>query len=179
MKRVLVISTSLRNHSNSHAMAMEFARGAKDSGHDTEVISLREKEIGFCKGCLVCQKTGKCVIADDAPSIVSKMHAADVIVFATPIYYYEMSGQMKTLLDRGNSLYGSDYHFSDIYMLTCAAENEPDVPSKAVSGLMGWIECFDRARLKGTVFAGGVNGPGEIQGEKALIESYELGRTIK
>ena len=46
----------------------------------------------FCRGCLACQKIGKCVIADDSQAIVAKMHDADVIAFATPIYYYEMSG---------------------------------------------------------------------------------------
>ena len=67
-----------------------------------------------------------------------------------------MSGQMKTLLDRANPLYGGDYHFTDIYLLTSAAEDEEHVPSRAISGLEGWIECLDRAHLAGTVFAGGV-----------------------
>ena len=178
MKKVLVISTSLRNHSNSHAMAEAFARGAMESGNEVELISLQDKDIRFCRGCLACQKTGKCVINDDAPAIVAKMHDADVIAFATPIYYYEMSGQMKTLLDRANPLYGSDYSFTDIYMLTCAAEDEPEVPGRAISGLGGWIDCFERASLKGNVFAGGVTDPNEIQGHKALAEALEMGKAI-
>lgn len=179
MKKVLVISTSLRNHSNSHAIAEEFARGAEDAGNEVKFLSLRGKDIKFCQGCLMCQKTGKCVIKDDAPAIVEKMHDADVITFASPIYYYEMSGQMKTLLDRANPLYGSDYHFTDIYMLSCAAENEPHVPARAINGLGGWIECFERASLKGSVFGGGVNAPDEIRGHKALEEAYELGKSIR
>lgn len=178
MKKVLVISTSLRNHSNSHAMAEAFAQGVKENGNEVELISLQDKEIRFCHGCLACQKTGKCVIDDDALYIVEKLHDADVIAFATPIYYYEMSGQMKTLLDRANPLYGSDYHFTDIYMLTCAAEAEPEVSKRAIAGLEGWIECFERASLKGSVFAGGVTTPNEIQRHKALSEAYDLGKTI-
>lgn len=178
MKKVLVISTSLRNHSNSHAIAEEFARGASEAGNEVELISLQNKEIKFCHGCLACQKTGKCVIKDDAPEIVAKMHDADVIAFATPIYYYEMSGQMKTLLDRANPLYGSDYHFTDIYMLTSAAEDEQETPSRAITGLGGWIDCFERASLKDSVFGGGVNDPGEIKGHRALDEAYELGKSI-
>ena len=92
------------------------------------------------------------------------MHDADAIAFATPIYYYEMSGQLKTLLDRANPLYGSDYRFRDIYMLTAAAEDEPETPVRAVAGLTGWIDCFARARLAGTIFAGGVEAPGETAG---------------
>ena len=178
MKKVLVISTSPRVNSNSHALAEEFARGAKEAGNDVEVICLRDKEIKYCMGCLACQKTGKCVIKDDAPAIVEKMHDAEVMVWATPIYYYEMSGQMKTMIDRGNPLYGTDYKFTNIYMLTSAAEDEPETPQRAISGLQGWIDCFERASLKGTVFAGGVNMPGDIKGHKALAVAYEMGKSI-
>lgn len=178
MKKVLIISTSLRGLSNSHTLAEAFARGAKESGNDVELITLHHKEIKFCIGCLSCVKTGKCVIADDAPEITSKIHDADVVVFATPIYYYEMSGQMKTLLDRANPLYGRDYRFTDVYLLTSAAEDEEHVPSRAISGLEGWIECFDRSHLAGTVFAGGVNDPGEIKGHPSIEKAYEMGRNV-
>jgi len=179
MKNVLVISSSLRSGSNSESLADEFARGAADAGNNVEKVTLRDKEIRFCRGCLACQKTQKCVIADDSREIVAKMHDADVIAFASPIYYYEMSGQLKTLLDRANPLYPSDYRFRDIYMLTSAAEDEPSTPERAVMGLTGWIDCFGRARLAGTVFAGGVNDPGEIKGHPALSEAYSAGRNIK
>ena len=100
MKKILVISSSLRRNSNSDALAEAFAKGAAEAGNEVETITLKGKELHFCTGCLACQKTQRCVIADDAPAIVDKMYAADVIAFATPIYYYEMSGQLKTLLDR-------------------------------------------------------------------------------
>lgn len=177
-KRVLVISSSLRNNSNSDALADAFAKGAQEAGHQVQKISLKGKTIGFCRGCLACLKAGKCVIKDDAVEIAQQMKEADVIAFATPIYYYEMSGQMKTMLDRANSLYGSDYAFSDIYLLSSAAENEEGTDSRAVSGLEGWIACFERARLAGTVFAGGVDGAGEITGHPALEKAYEAGKTV-
>ena len=164
--------------SNSEALAEAFARGAAAAGNETELVTLKEKDLRFCKGCLACQKLRRCVIADDAPAIVAKMHDADAIAFATPIYYYEMCGQLKTLLDRANPLYGSDYRFRDIYMLTSAAEDEASVPDRAVAGLTGWIDCFARARLAGTVFAGGVDGPGETAGHSAVERAYELGKTI-
>lgn len=95
MKKVLVISSSLRLRSNSEALADEFARGAACSGNEVDKITLRGKDIRFCKGCLACQKTQRCVIGDDAPAIVEKMRVADVIAFASPIYYYTMCGQLK------------------------------------------------------------------------------------
>lgn len=175
MSKVLVISTSLRKNSNSDALADEFLRGAKDAGNETEKISLREKNIGFCIGCLSCQKTGKCVIKDDMEEICKKLHDCDIVAFSTPIYYYEMSGQMKTLLDRANPLYDSDYTFKKVFLLSAAAENDENVDDRAIEGLCGWIECFERASLSGVVFAGGVNAPGEIKGNPELNEAYKLG----
>ena len=156
----------------------EFAKGAKDAGHEVTEITLRDKNIGFCKGCFACLKLGHCVIDDDAVEIAKMMHDAQVLVFATPIYYYEMSGQMKTMLDRANPLYGTDYAFTDVYFLSTAAEDENDVDSRALSGMEGWISCFDRAKLAGTVFAGGVNDAGEIAGHPALKKAYEMGKNI-
>lgn len=178
MKKVLVISSSLRPRSNSEALADAFIRGAADAGNEVQKITLKDKEIRFCKGCLACQQTQRCVIEDDAPAIVEKMHDADVIAFATPIYYYEMCGQLKTLLDRANPLYSSDYRFRDIYMLTSAAEDEKHVPERAVAGLTGWIDCFGKARLAGTVFAGGVAGPGETEGHPSLRRAHEMGKAV-
>lgn len=179
MKKVLVISSSLRARSNSQTLAERFAQGAKEAGHSVEQISLNGKDIRFCQGCLACQKTRKCVIGDDAPEVVEKMRQADVIAFATPIYYYQMCGQLKTLLDRANPLYASDYRFRDIYLLTSAAEDEAYVPQRTEAGLAGWIDCFEKARLAGTVFAGGVNAPGEIENHPALQQAYRAGHDIR
>lgn len=81
------------------------ARRRQEAGHHTSKCGLQGKTLGFCLGCLSCLKTKRCVIPDDAADIVQQMKRADVLVFATPIYYYEMCGQMKTLLDRANPLY--------------------------------------------------------------------------
>ena len=122
-KKVLIISTSLRNNSNSEKLAEAFAEGAKASGNEVEMVSLKNKSIAFCKGCFACQKVGRCVINDDANAITEKILEADVVVWATPIYYYEMSGQMKTMIDRANSLFPRDYKFRDVYLLSAAAED--------------------------------------------------------
>ena len=177
-KKVLIISTSPRKGGNSDTMAEEFARGAREAGHEVEKIGLWDKTIGFCRGCLACQKTGRCVIYDDADMIAQKMLTADVIVFATPIYYYEMSGQMKTMLDRGNPLYSSDYAFREVYLLATAADKDDSAMDGAAKGLEGWISCFEKARLAGMVFGGGADAIGTIQGNPALNEAYEMGKAV-
>ena len=178
MKKVVVISTSLRPGSNSNALAEQFAEGAKAAGNEVEFISLRGKEIKFCIGCMSCQKTGACVFKDDVPAIMDKVLDADVVCWATPIYYYEMSGQMKTLIDRMNAMYPKDYRFREVYLLTTAAEDEEHTPKRAESGLQGWIDCFDKAVLKGHLFCGGVNDPRDISGSAKLEEAFGLGESV-
>ena len=177
-KNVLVVSSSLRSHSNSERLADEFVRGVQESGNYAEHISLRGKTIHFCKGCLTCQESQRCVIHDDADMIVQKMRTADVIVFATPIYYYEMSGQMKTLLDRANPLFFSNYSFRDIYLLAAAAEEDIHAIDGAIAGLRGWISCFPKAHLAGTILGNGVDAAGTIEGHSALQKAYEMGKAI-
>ncbi len=147
-KKVLIISTSPRKNGNSETLADAFLKEAIDGGNTVEKISLYDKTIAFCKGCLACQKTKRCVIRDDADMIAQKMLTADVLVFATLIYDYEISERMKTMLDR------------------------------AINGPEGWIERFPKAHFAGTVFAGGVAGVGEIDGHSALTKAYEMGRAV-
>ena len=178
MKKIVVISTSLRKGSNSDMLADQFAAGAKAAGNEVEKISLVGKNIQFCKGCMGCQKLGRCVIADDVNDIMAQVLKADVGAWATPIYYYEMSGQMKTLIDRMNAMYEQDYRFRDVYLLTTAAEDEDQTPQRAVTGLTGWIDCYPKSRLAGTLFCGGVNDAREIEGNPKLQEAYELGMGV-
>lgn len=106
------------------------------------------------------------------------MLTADVLVFATPIYYYEMSGQMKTMLDRANPLFFLDYKFRDVYLLMSAADEDEHTVDGAVKGLSGWISCFPKAALTGTVFAGGVDKIGEAEGHPALEKAYQAAVNI-
>ena len=180
MSKVLIITTSLRAKSNSDVLAERLLAGAKDAGHDVEMISLKGKTIKFCIGCLACQKTQRCVLKDDAVAIAEKVKNADTLVFVTPIYYYEMSGQMKTLLDRMNPLYPSDYKFRKVYLLSVAAEDEEETPEKAISGMQGWVDCFEKAELVGSLFCGGLNNAGEAIGKKeAQDEAYQFGKSLE
>lgn len=177
-KKVLIICASPRRGGNSEALAEAFAKGALEAGNQVETVYLREKQYAFCKGCLACQKLGHCVIKDDAVQIAEKMHDAQVLVFATPVYYYSVSGQLKTMLDRANPLYDTDYAFTQAYLLAAAAEDEPETVEGAEKAVQGWVDCFARCRLAGTIFAGGVNDVGDIVGHPALEEAYRTGKKI-
>ena len=178
MKKVLVISTSLRPVSNSDMLADAFAEGAAEAGHAAEKVSLRGKKLGFCTGCLACQKTQACVIQDDAPEIVRKMKTSDVVAFATHVYYYELACQLKTLLDRANPLFPADYAFRDIYLLASAAEDDERAVDGALHGLEGWVRCFEKCRVAGVLRGVGVGAPGEVREKPALLEAARrMGRS--
>ena len=172
-KKVLIISTSFRGGSNSYVLAKECAKGAKEAGHDVELLSLKGKDIKYCVGCLSCQKTGICVLKDDVADIMAKVKDAEVIVYATPIYYYEMCGQMKTLLDRLNPLYSADY------LIATAAENDESAFEKAYNGLQGWVDCFEKASLKGIVSGGGIDAANTAASHVDVMKkAYELGKEL-
>ncbi len=179
MKKVVIISSSIRTGSNSEILAKECQRGALESGNEVEFLSLKGKRIEFCRGCLSCQKTGICIIKDDVADIIESVRNADVIVFATPIYYFELCGQLKTLLDRLNPLYESNYHFRDIYLIATAAEEEKDTFDRAYQGLQGWVDCFPEASLKGIVKGYGISDPRSAEDHREVMkEAYELGRKL-
>lgn len=178
-KKIVIVSSSLRYGSNSEILAKEVERGAKEQGNEVTFISLKDKSLSFCHGCLACQKTGHCVIKDDMAGLLPLIAKADAIVFATPIYYYEMSGQLKTFLDRCNPLYDTDYHFRDIYFLSVSADEADEAAERAIHGLGGWIACFPKSGLKGSIHFGGLNDPLEAKKDgEVLKKAYKFGADI-
>lgn len=178
-KNIVIISTSLREGSNSDLLVDEFMKGALDAGNHVDKIQLCNKTIQFCKGCLACQslKEGRCIVHDDMDDILEKMKLADSIVFATPIYFYGMSGQMKTVLDRSNPLYPIPYKFRDIYLITSAAENDKDAMEGAIHGLQGWIDCFEHSRLAGVVYGIGADDKNTMNSHPDMLrEAYVMGK---
>lgn len=178
MKNILIINTSPRKGGNTQLLAESFERGAKEAGNEVEIVTLRDKTLAFCRGCFACQKLGKCVIKDDANEITDKICNADVVVWATPIYYYSMSGQMKTMIDRANSLYSRDFKFREVYLLSVAADDDPKTDEGAAKGVQGWVDCFDGVTFSDKLFVGGVNDPGDIKENEGLTKAFALGKSI-
>lgn len=98
---VLVIHGSMRKNGNTKILSEEFVRGAKEAGHKAEIVELRDKKFSDCLGCRACfNNGGKCVQQDDMAEILDKLRGADVIVLASPMYYFTWTGLMKRFLDR-------------------------------------------------------------------------------
>ena len=179
MKNILIVSSSLRTGSNSELLAQKVAEGAAEAGNHVTELSLKSKQINFCVGCLACQNTGACVIRDDMDSMIHQVKNADVIVFATPVYYYGVSGQLKTFLDRCNPLYIAEYKFREVYLITASAEDGDEVYQTTQAGIQGWVDCFPKAVFCKTLSGGGLSNPNEASFNNALMQqAYEMGKTI-
>ena len=191
--KILVISTSLRSNSNSEILADEFIKGAIQSSHEVEKISLRDKKINFCIGCDVCQTTQKCFHKDDINEIVQKIHDADVIVFAGAVYFGGVSGQFQTLLDRTYPLFPwkpnlkQTHKFRDVYLLVTAGDLDSSFTDPVVKKVEDWIKhfngtwlkCSAPAKLAGIVRGLGVHESGKIREfPDALKEAFEMGKSI-
>ncbi len=178
MKNVLIISSSPRKGGNTEILCSEFERGVQDAGHNVETVHLNELNMNFCKGCYGCEDTHKCVQQDDMGPVMEKLEACDVVVLATPIYFYEMSGQLKTFLDRTLPVYYADYKFKEVYFLAACADPDKTAMDGALKGLNGWISCFENCTLKGCVF--GVNSADkrEVAKTYAIEEAYKMGRQV-
>lgn len=178
MKNVLILSSSPRRGGNSDTLCDEFMRGALDGGHRVEKVFLRDKTIHPCTGCDVCSRYHKpCPQKDDAAEVIGKMLAAEVIVMATPVYFYAMSAQMKTLIDRCCSSY-TGIKDKEFYFIATAAEDDDRIMDRIVSNFMGFLDCLEHPVVKGSLFCGGVWHVGEIKGNSALQRAYEMGQSV-
>ena len=167
MKHVLILSASPRKNGNSDTLCDRFAQGASESGHKVEKIFLASKDIGYCRGCGVCNSTHKCVQKDDMSEILDKMVAADVIVLATPVYFYTMDGQMKTFIDRTVPRY-TEITNKDFYFILTAADTEKASLTRTMEAFRGFTEdCLTGAREAGIIYGVGAWNVGEIK-NKAL-----------
>ena len=178
MKNVLILSSSPRKGGNTDLLCDEFAKGAREAGNKVMKIRLAERKIGYCTGCYACKKTGKCVIKDDAPAILKKMQAADVIVFGTPAYFYSCTGQLKVLFDRSVAIY-PDLPNKQYYYLLAQGDGNKDTFAGTIKSLDGFLDCYEGSKCKGMVAAPGIYEKGAIKGTKYLTQAYRLGLKVK
>lgn len=177
-KKVVIVSSSPRRHGNSDTLAKEFARGAQDNGNSVKIIELRDMNLQFCRGCLYCQSHDGCVIEDDVNAVLEDVQNADVLVFATPVYYYSVSGQLKTFLDRLNPLFTRENNFKEVYLISTCADEEVSAFDGTVKAVQGWIDCFEGVKLAGEILCPAVTDIGDVKGNEALDRAYKTGKNI-
>lgn len=175
MKKILILSSSPRRGGNSDLLCDEFMRGARQAGHAVEKIFLRDCEVGYCTGCGACYNGEKpCPQRDDAAAILDRMVEADVIVMATPVYFYTMSAQMKTLIDRCCARY-LEMGGKEFWFIVAAAENDVAAMERTIEGFRGFTDCLDDPHERGVIYGVGAWKPGEVRDTPAMEAAYRAG----
>ncbi len=178
MKKILILEGSPRRNGNSAILSEEFARGAQEVGCSVEKVYIAGKRIAGCLGCNACYRNGgACVQKDDMAEIRERMLAADVIVLASPVYFYSMTAQMKTVIDRTYAFYQQLEGKTFCFLITCAA---PDAAftETMLAALRGFTCCVPNAKEGGIVLGVNAMEAGVIRESKAMTKAYELGRTF-
>lgn len=178
MKKVLIVSSSPRKNGNSDLLAQEFAKGAAEAGNQVETLSLREKKIGYCLACGYCMThDGQCALRDDAAQALDQMLAADVIVLATPVYYYSVSAQMKTLIDRTYARF-TQMNGKEFYFIATSADPGEASVDGALQAFRGFLSCLPGAVEKGVLYGVGNADHGDVRGKPQLAEAYQMGKGV-
>lgn len=178
MKKVLILSGSPRLQGNSALLGEEFARGAVEAGCEIEKIEVQRKKVAGCLGCNACYRNdGQCVQKDDMEEIRAKMLEADVIVLASPIYFYTMTAQLKAVIDRTYAFFEQLKGKTFYFLITCAAP-EKEFAETMLAALRGFTGCVPEAVEGGYVIGSGTNDPGDVRETPAMTEAYQMGKAI-
>jgi multimeric flavodoxin WrbA len=174
-KKVLVLSASPRRGGNSDLLCDEFIKGTREAGLQAEKVFLKDKKINYCKGCGICSKTKICSQKDDMSEILEKMVKADVIVMATPVYFYAMNGQMKTLIDRTCPRY-SEIKDKEFYFIVTAYDSSHQKMQRTLEEFRGFTSCLEGPEEKGVIYGTGAWNIGDIKGTPAMSQAYQMGK---
>lgn len=176
-KKLLVISSSPRIHGNSDRLCDQFILGAIAAGHQSEKINLQGLNIAYCSGCGVCFKTHVCSQRDDMDGLLAKMIECDVLVLATPVYFYNMTAQLKTLIDRTTPRY-NDLKNKDIYLIATMADSGNSSMERTFDGIRGFTELLPGSKEKGLIFGHSAWKIGDIDKTEAIKIAYDMGKGI-
>ena len=179
-KKIIILNGSPRKNGNTSALTAQFKKGAEETGHVVTEFHLGSMKIG---GCLGCWHGGKdtdspCVQKDDMMKIYPVYREADVVVLASPLYYWFISGQLKTTFDRLFAVAECDPNYRNPKkesVLIMAAEGAGFEESEH------WYDHLEKHigwKSLGKVLCGGVTQPGDIEGRAELKTAYELGASI-
>lgn len=178
MKNVLILSGSPRKGGNSDLLCDEFMRGALESGHKAEKIRVADRKIGYCRACYYCRDHGgECAIKDDMAQVLQKMIDADVIVLASPVYFYSIDAQLKAVIDRTVARWLEVKNKEFYYIVTCADEQKASAET-TLDCFRGYADCVNGSKECGTIYGTGVYEKGKIIGTKAFRDAYEMGKKV-
>jgi len=181
-KNILVLTGSPRRNGNSDKLAEAFMAGAFSKGHEVKRFDAARKKIGGCIACKACWKKDRpCSFQDDFNELAPMLEAADVLVFATPIYWFNFPAQLKAVIDKMNAYLGKDckrpLKIRESFLLTCGADEGEEifegitVTYRQIVKYMGWED-------RGILAVPGVSVKGDIDRTDAIAEAEGYGGSI-
>lgn len=178
MKNVLILSGSPRKGGNSDLLCDEFMRGALERGHKVEKIRVADRKIGYCRACYYCRDhSGECAIKDDMAEVLQKMIDADVIVLASPVYFYSIDAQLKAVIDRTVARWLEVKNKEFYFIVTCADEQKVSAET-TLDCFRGYADCVNGAKECGVIYGTGVYEKGKIKDTPAYMQAYEMGKNV-
>lgn len=177
--RITVIEGSPHREGSSNMLAKEFIRGAEEAGHEVRVFDAAHSKIGPCRGCDACGMSGPCVQKDDMTAIRESLLDSDMVVFVSPLYYFGLSAQIKTVIDRFYAFNGqlSSKHLRSA--LIVAAWDSNDWTMRDVEAHYDTLCRYLGFRDEGKVLGTGCGTPGMTSRSRFMKDAYELGRNLR
>ncbi len=174
---ILILSGSPRKGGNTELLAEAFAQGASKH-HQVEIVSVRDYKVNPCLGCNACFKTnGICAQKDDMSPIYEKMNQADMLVIASPVYFYGISAQLKAVIDRFHNPIRDTFHIKKMALLLVGAATLPELFDAILAEYNLCLKFFS-IEDAGKVLVRGVKDKGDIMGTSFLEDAYQLGTSI-
>ena len=175
---ILIISGSPRKGGNTELLAEAFAKGAS-AHHHVEIVSVRDVKVNPCLGCNACfvSKSNSCAQKDDMTLIYEKMNHADMLVIASPVYFYGISAQLKAVIDRFHNPIRDSFHIKKMALLLVGAATLPELFDAILTEYNLGLKFFNMEDA-GKVLVRGVKDKGDIKGTSFLEDAYQLGISI-
>lgn len=177
--RIVVLTGSPRRNGNTNHLAGQFIKGAEGAGHEVYRFDCAQRKVSPCIACNRCGMNGPCVFKDDFEELRPHLVAADMVVFATPMYYFGFSSQLKAVIDRFYALNGQiKGRMKQAALLMAYADTAPEEAEPMLSHYrtllryLGWKD-------SGTVVAAGMWPEGAVNGTKYSRMAYESGYRIR
>lgn len=184
IRRVLILASSPRSNGNSTILALKAAEGVEAEGGEANVVRISNLKIAPCNACDSCitKPEAGCVIKDDMQPLYRKIREANGIIFATPVYWFNISAQMKLLIDRAYAIQGKGYWaFTGKDVGVILTYGDEDVfASGGINALRSFQDIFaySKANLVGTVY-GSADKAGDIQTNGRLLQkACDLGKKL-
>ena len=178
MSRIVILCGSVRRGGNTETLARAFAEGAAEHS-EVKLLSVADLAVKPCTGCNFCYTSegNRCAQADGMEEVYDALRQADVLVIASPVYFYSVCAQMKTMIDRCLADYQA-IKDKTFYLIVTAADPQHSAADETLADFRGYLRCLPGAREAGVILCTGTWDKGDVYRHPALKQAYELGRSI-